>query len=167
MFLMLPYLLVFALSMVPVLELRAALPLALLYYDINPVVAILLTFIGNVLPVPFLVVWGRQVLEWLASFKTLGGPFRWILRLGEKKVSKMHRTLFVSLLLFVAVPLPGTGAWTGSLIALTLNLKLKKALPPIALGVLIAGIVVAIACFAGGGLADLFVSDKLINLFSK
>lgn len=164
---MLPYLLVFALSMVPVLELRAALPLALLYYDINPVVAILLTFIGNVLPVPFLVVWGRQVLEWLASFKTLGGPFRWILRLGEKKVSKMHRTLFVSLLLFVAVPLPGTGAWTGSLIALTLNLKLKKALPPIALGVLIAGIVVAIACFAGGGLADLFVSDKLINLFSK
>ncbi|MBR4852609.1 MAG: small multi-drug export protein, partial [Clostridia bacterium] len=88
-------------------------------------------------------------------------------RLGEKKVSKMHRTLFVSLLLFVAVPLPGTGAWTGSLIALTLNLKLKKALPPIALGVLIAGIVVAIACFAGGGLADLFVSDKLINFFSK
>jgi uncharacterized membrane protein len=141
--------------------------LALLVYDMNPAVAILLTFLGNMLPVPFLVLWGRQVLEWLASFKTLGGPFRWILRLGEKKVSKMHRTLFVGLLLFVAVPLPGTGAWTGSLIALTLNLKLKKALPPIALGVLIAGIVVAIACFAGGGLADLFVSDKLINFFSK
>lgn len=167
MLLMLPYLLVFALSMVPVLELRAALPLALLYYDMNPALAILLTLIGNMLPVPFLVVWGRQVLEWLASYKTIGGPFRWILRLGEKKVAKMHRTLFVGLLLFVAVPLPGTGAWTGSLIALTLNLKLKKAIPPIALGVLIAGIIVAIACFAGGGLAEIFVSDKLIDFFSK
>ncbi|MBO5981149.1 MAG: small multi-drug export protein [Clostridia bacterium] len=164
---MLPYLLVFALSMVPVLELRAALPLALLYYDMNPALALVLSVLGNILPVPFLVVWGRQVLEWLASFKTLGGPFRWILRLGEKKVAKMHRTLFVSLLLFVAVPLPGTGAWTGALIALTLNLKLKKAIPPIALGVLIAGIIVAIACFAGGGLAEFFVSDRLINFFSK
>ena len=65
------------------------------------------------------------------------------------------------------MPLPGTGAWTGSLIALTLNLKLKKAIPPIALGVLVAGIIVAIACFAGGGLAEIFVSDKLIDFFSK
>lgn len=164
---MLPYLLVLALSMVPVLELRAALPLGLLYYDMNPVIAFLLAFIGNMLPVPFLVVWGRQVLEWLASYRTVGAPFRWILRLGEKKVAKMHRTLFVGLMLFVAVPLPGTGAWTGALIALTLNLKLKKAIPPIALGVFIAGIIVAIACFAGGGLADIFTSDKLIEFFSK
>lgn len=164
---MIPYLSVLLLSMVPVLELRAALPLGLLYYDMNPVVAFLLSFIGNMLPVPFLVVWGRQVLEWLASFKTIGGPFRWILRLGEKKVAKMHRTLFLGLLLFVAIPLPGTGAWTGALIALTLNLKLKKAIPPIALGVFVAGIIVAIASFAGGGLADLFVSDRLIDIFNK
>ncbi len=163
---MLPYLLVLLLSMVPVLELRAALPMGLLVYDMNPVVAFLLSFIGNMLPVPFLVVWGRQVLEWLASYKTIGAPFRWILRLGEKKVAKMHRTLFLGLMLFVAVPLPGTGAWTGALIALTLNLKLRKAIPPIALGVFVAGIIVAIASFAGGGLAELFVSDKLINLFS-
>lgn len=163
---MLPYLLVLLLSMVPVLELRAALPMGLLVYDMNPVVAFLLSFIGNMLPVPFLVVWGRQVLEWLASYKTIGAPFRWILRLGEKKVAKMHRTLFLGIMLFVAVPLPGTGAWTGALIALTLNLKLRKAIPPIALGVFVAGIIVAIASFAGGGLAELFVSDKLINLFS-
>jgi len=163
---MLPYLSVLLLSMVPVLELRAALPMGLLVYDMNPVVAFLLSFIGNMLPVPFLVVWGRQVLEWLASYKTIGAPFRWILRLGEKKVAKMHRTLFLGIMLFVAVPLPGTGAWTGALIALTLNLKLRKAIPPIALGVFVAGIIVAIASFAGGGLAELFVSDKLINLFS-
>jgi uncharacterized membrane protein len=164
---MLPYLIVFALSMVPVLELRAALPLALLHYDIHPIPALLPCFLGNMLPIPFLVLWGRQVLEWLASFKTLGGPFRWILRLGEKKVAKMHRTLFLGLLLFVALPLPGTGAWTGALISLTLNLKLKKAIPPIALGVLLAGIIVAIASFAGGGIADLFVSDRLIDIFGK
>lgn len=164
---MLPYIIVLFLSMVPVLELRAALPLAVLYYDMNPAVAIILTVIGNLVPVPFLVVWGRRVLEWLASYKKLGVPFRWILRLGEKKVAKMHRTLFMGILLFVAIPLPGTGAWTGSLISLTLNLKLKKAFPPIALGVLVAGIIVAIACFVGGGLAEIFVSDRLLEFFGK
>lgn len=164
---MIPILTVFLLSMVPVLELRAALPLALLYYDMPVWSACLVTVVGNLLPVPFLVVWGRRVLEWLASYEKLGRPFRWILRLGEKKVSKMHKVLFVGLMLFVAVPLPGTGAWTGSLAAITLNLKLKKAFPPIALGVVIACAVVAAACIAGGEIAEWFTSDRLINLFGK
>ncbi len=139
---MLYYLLTFLISMVPIIELRGAIPIGLYAFELDVVPVVILSVLGNILPVPFLIVFGGKVLNWLASFETLGKPFRWILRLGEKKVAKMHKTLFVGLLLFVAIPLPGTGAWTGSLAAITLQQKLKNAFLPIALGVLCAGAII-------------------------
>lgn len=139
---MLYYLLTFLISMVPIIELRGAIPIGLYAFELDVVPVVILSVLGNILPVPFLIVFGGKVLNWLAGFETLGKPFRWILRLGEKKVAKMHKTLFVGLLLFVAIPLPGTGAWTGSLAAITLQQKLKNAFLPIALGVLCAGAII-------------------------
>lgn len=136
------YLLTFLISMVPIVELRGAIPIGLYVFELDVVPVVILSVLGNILPVPFLIVFGGKVLNWLAGFEKLGKPFRWILRLGEKKVAKMHKTLFVGLLLFVAIPLPGTGAWTGSLVAITLQQKLKNSFFPIALGVLCAGAII-------------------------
>ncbi len=133
-------------SMVPVIELRGAIPVGLglgLSYPLTIAIAI----VGNLIPIPFLIVYGRRVLEYLAKFPRFGKPFRWILSLGEKKVAKMKKTLFIGLWLFVAIPLPGTGAWTGALIALTLKLKLRESLPAIILGVLTAAAIVSVLAF--------------------
>ncbi|MFA6730682.1 MAG: small multi-drug export protein [Eubacteriales bacterium] len=140
-------LVVLFLSMVPVIELRGAIPVGLisgLGYPLTLTTAI----IGNLVPIPFLIVYGRRVLVFLAGQKSFGGLFRWMLNLGEKKVASLKKTLFLSLWVFVAVPLPGTGAWTGALIAITLNLKLKQSLPAIALGVLTAAAIVTVMYFA-------------------
>lgn len=134
--------LTFLISMVPVIELRGAIPIGYYAFDLPIVPVVILSVLGNLLPVPFLIVFGGKVLRWLASFPKFGKPFRWILSLGEKKVAKMHKTLFWGLFLFVAIPLPGTGAWTGSLIAITLRQDLKHSFLPIALGVLGAGAII-------------------------
>lgn len=133
-------------SMVPIIELRGGIPVGLglgLGYPLS----ITLAVIGNLIPIPFLIIYGRRVLEYFAKFEKFGVPFRWILRLGEKKVAQMKKTLFWGLWIFVAIPLPGTGAWTGALIAITLNLKLKESLPAIILGVLSAGGIVTLLAF--------------------
>lgn len=136
------YLYTFGISMVPVIELRGAIPIG--YYGFNLPIwgVVLVSILGNLLPVPFLILWGGKVLHWLAEFPRLGRPFRWIIRRGEKKSSKMEHGLFWGLFLFVAIPLPGTGAWTGSLVAITLQEDLKHAFLPIALGVLGAGAII-------------------------
>ncbi len=136
------YLATFFISMVPVIELRGAIPIGYYAFDLPIVPVVILSILGNLLPVPFLIVFGGSVLRWLAKFPKLGKPFRWILSLGEKKVAKMHKTLFWGLFIFVAIPLPGTGAWTGSLAAITLQQDLKHAFLPIALGVLCAGAII-------------------------
>ena len=146
---MLNYLIVLALSMVPVIELRGAIPVGLyaLGLDITPVVII--SFIGNLIPIPFLILFGGKVLRYFASFEKFGKPFRKILEIGEKKVAKMSsgakRALFWGLFLFVAIPLPGTGAWTGTLGASLLNMKFKDASLAVVLGVLIAGVIMSTA----------------------
>ena len=132
------YLITFLISMLPIVELRGAIPYGIGFgLDILPV--ILISVVGNLLPIPFLILFGGKVLNWFAKLPKLGKPFRKILEIGEKKVAKMHKTLFWGLFLFVAIPLPGTGAWTGALISILLGLKLRKCFPPIALGVLGAG----------------------------
>ncbi|MCH5183035.1 MAG: small multi-drug export protein [Oscillospiraceae bacterium] len=151
------YLMVFLISMLPIVELRGAIPIGLSMSELSPFWVVLLSVIGNLLPVPFLILFGGMILRWLAKFPRLGKPFRWILQLGEKKVAKMNKTLFLGLFLFVAIPLPGTGAWTGSLAAITLQRNFKQAFPPIALGVLCSGaIILAIYYFAYGVFEVLF-----------
>ena len=151
----LKYLYVFALSMVPVIELRGAIPLGVAM-DLDLWLLFIVAMLGNMLPVPFLILFGGKVLRYFASFEKFGKPFRKILEIGEKKVAKMHKTLFLGLLGFVAIPLPGTGAWTGSLIAITLGLDMKKAAPPIALGVVVAGIIMMVFSYGVGSIIQSF-----------
>ena len=138
--------------MVPVIELRGAIPVGA-GMGVNMWICFLASIIGNIIPVPFLILFGKKVLDYFAGFPKLGIPFRWILSLGERKVAKMQKTLFWGLLTFVAIPLPGTGAWTGSLVALTLGVEFKRAFPPIAFGVIIAGIIMTLGSY---GVVTLF-----------
>ena len=146
---------IFAISMVPVIELRAAIPIGA-GMGLEMWQCFLAAVLGNLLPVPFLVLFGGKVLHWLAGFEKFGKPFRKILEIGEKKVGKMNKTLFWGLLTFVAIPLPGTGAWPGSLVAITLGLSLQKAFPPIALGVVGAGLIMMLGSYGIVGLFNIF-----------
>ena len=150
--------------MVPVFELRAGIPYGVVSLGVDSVLrpeawlVFLASVAGNVLPVPFLVLFGGKVLRWLASYPKFGKPFRKILEIGEEKVSKIkQRTIFAALLAFVAIPLPGTGAWTGALIAITLGLDLKKSFLPIFLGVLGAGIIVLLATTGAVSIFKIFL----------
>ena len=136
----------FLISMVPVIELRAALPVALMS-GVNLPLALLLTITGNLLPIPFILLFIRPIFKWI---KKLGALRRFIQRLEErafKKSDKIARSNFWGLVIFVAIPLPGTGAWTGALIAALLDMRLKYALPAIALGVIFASILVSIVYY--------------------
>lgn len=147
---MLPkYLLVFLVSMVPVIELRGAIPIAVgmgLPYMESLAVCVL----GNMVPVPFIYFFARKVLQWGADKKYIGKIFRIFLEKGEKGGKKLTETagrggLFVALMLFVGIPLPGTGAWTGTLAASFLNMGIKSTTASVSLGVIIAGIIMAVA----------------------
>ena len=139
---MIKYLSVFGMAMLPIIELRGAIPFGLYALGLDIVPVMILSILGNILPVPFLILFGGKVLRYFASFVTFGKPFRKILEIGEKKVGKMKKTIFWGLLTFVAIPLPGTGAWTGCLAAITLGLDMKKSFLPIVLGVFGAGAII-------------------------
>ena len=142
----LPELWAFLISMVPVIELRGALPVALAT-GVNLPLAMVLTIVGNMLPIPFILLFIRPIFKWLKNLK----PFRKLVhRLEEKamgKSDKIMKSNFWGLMIFVAIPLPGTGAWTGALIAALLDMRLKRALPAIALGVVVASVIVATAYY--------------------
>lgn len=139
---------VFIVSMVPIVELRGALPIAV-GFDIPLVPAYLTCIIGNMIPVPIIFLFARKVLEWGKDKPVIGGIFTWILQKGErggkKLLSKAGRSAYVGLLLFVGIPLPGTGAWTGTLAASILDLDFKKSVLAALGGVLLAGIIMAVA----------------------
>jgi len=146
------YLFVFFISMVPIIELRGAIPYSqILGLPIIPsyVVAIL----GNMLPVPFIYLFARKVLEWGKDKKYIGSLFTALLtkgeKAGEKLTSKAGRSVFVALALFVGIPLPGTGAWTGTLAASILDMDFKQTSIAVMLGVLLAGIIMMSASQLG------------------
>lgn len=142
------YLLVFFVSMVPIVELRGAIPIAeslglniFLYYPI--------AIIGNMLPVPIIYLFARKVLEWGKNKKLIGKFFTWCLDKGEKGGEKLRASagnsgIFLALLIFVGIPLPGTGAWTGTLAASFLKIDFKTSICSITLGVLLAGIIMSL-----------------------
>lgn len=137
------FLSVFGLAMVPVFELRGAIPVGVAAG--LPFWTVFLTaFLGNLLPVPFLILFTRRVFEWLRTKSAL--LERFVSRLERKAVAKedlLKKYELLGLCILVAIPLPGTGAWTGSLVAAVFDIRLKHAFPVIALGVLIAGIIVS------------------------
>ena len=142
------YIIVGLISMVPIVELRGAIPVAeslglsiFWYYPI--------AIIGNMLPVPLIYLFARRILEWGKDKKVIGKFFTWCLQKGEKggeklKESAGNRGIFWALLLFVGIPLPGTGAWTGTLAASFLNLDFKTSVTAIMLGVILAGIIMSL-----------------------
>ena len=141
------YLAVFFISMVPLLELRGALPIAL-GMGLPTLPAYILCVIGNMIPVPFIYFFARKLLMWGADKKYIGKFFTKFLEKGEKAGQKLANTagrggLFVALMLFVGIPLPGTGAWTGALGASFLNMGFKSTVASVSLGVIIAGIIMA------------------------
>lgn len=138
---------ILAISMVPVIELRGAIPVGL-GLDL-PFYAVFLTaLIGNLLPVPFLILFTRRVFEWLRRRSAL--LERLVCKMERKAKSKeglIKKYELLGLCILVAIPLPGTGAWTGSLVAAVFDIRLKHAFPVIALGVLIAGVIVSMVTY--------------------
>ena len=129
-------------SMVPLVELRGAVPLGAVA-GVPAIELIPLAVIGNMIPIPFLLFFGEKLLDWVCSLGPLSG---FATKYREKllgKTGQVTRYERLGLFLFVAIPLPGTGAWTGSLVAAVFDIRLKHAFPAIALGVLIAGIIVS------------------------
>ena len=143
------YLIAFLVSMVPLIELRGGIVYAvgmnLPYFE-----SLIVCVIGNMLPVPIIYFFARKVLIWGADKKYIGKFFRFCLEKGErggqKLVAKAGRGgLFLALLLFVGIPLPGTGAWTGTLAASFLNMGIKSTALAVSLGVILAGIIMGVA----------------------
>ena len=140
------YATVFFISMIPIVELRGAIPVgATLGLDFWE--NYLLCVLGNVLPVPFLILFAKGILEWLSRFEKIGPFFQKIIRKADEKAKNLGKFELLGLFLFVAVPAPGTGAWTGSLIAAILRLRLRSALLAIVLGVMASGIIMGILSF--------------------
>lgn len=142
------YLLIFFVSMVPLIELRGSMVMAV-GMDLDYLTALAVSVIGNMLPVPIIYFFARKVLLWGADKKYIGKFFRYCLEKGErggrKLVEKTGRGgLFVALMLFVGIPVPGTGAWTGTLAASFLNMGIKSTALSVSLGVIIAGIIMLV-----------------------
>ena len=143
------YLLVFFVSMVPLIELRGAIPYSQLPRVSLPLLqAYIVAVIGNMVPVPFIYLFARRVLEWGADKPVIGKFFRFCLEKGEKGGQKLQekagRGLFVALLLFVGIPLPGTGAWTGTLAASLLDMDFKSSVIAVMCGVVLAGVIMGL-----------------------
>lgn len=142
------YLLVFLVSMVPLVELRGSIIMAV-GMGLDYWTALTVCVIGNMLPVPIIYFFARKVLHWGADKKYIGKFFRFCLDKGEKAGQKLMKTagrggLFAALMLFVGVPLPGTGAWTGTLAASFLNMGIKSTAISVSLGVIMAGIIMGV-----------------------
>lgn len=138
------YLFVFLISMVPLIELRGAIPYAVLF-DLPLIPSYLIAVVGNMLPVPVIFFFARKVLLWGMDKPVIGGFFTWCVRKGERGGEKLKATagrgLYWALLLFVGIPLPGTGAWTGTLAASFLNMDFKKSVLAVMGGVILAGLI--------------------------
>lgn len=145
------YLKVFGTSMVPVLELRGALIWAAAD-GLHPILSYLVCVVGNLVPVPFLILFVRPIFEWMKrNSRLLGRIAEKLEKKAANKADKIKKYEMLGLFLFVAIPLPGTGAWTGSLIAAVLGMRIKDSLPMIALGVLTAGVIMTLGAFGAVG----------------
>ena len=160
---MLKYIICFFISMVPLVELRGAVPYAQIYHAADPsfnlLLAYILIVIGNMIPVPIIYFFARKVLEWGKDKPVIGGFFTFCLEKGhkggEKLKEKAGKGLYWALFLFVGIPLPGTGAWTGMLAASILDMDFKKSTMAALGGVLLAGAIMLTASLLGVGAYNL------------
>lgn len=148
------YIITFLLSMVPIFELRGAIP-AGVAAGVKWYYAVIICLIGNMIPVPFIFFFARKILEWGSDKPVIGKFFSWCLEKGhhggEKLKEKAGKGMFWALLIFVGIPLPGTGAWTGTLAASLLDLDFKKSILAVSCGVVLAAIIITPATLLGFG----------------
>lgn len=141
------YLILFLVSMVPIIELRGAMVMAAQWRMSIPL-SLLICVIGNMLPVPIIYFFARKVLEWGSDKKYIGKWFTWFLEKGHKGGKKLEakagKGLFWALFVFVAIPAPGTGAWTGTLAASILDIGFKKSVIAVLMGVIVAGMIIGV-----------------------
>lgn len=150
------YLILFFISMVPLVELRGAIPYAV-FYGLNMPISYVLAIVGNMIPVPIIFFFARKVLvwgtkiTWPKGLKWVGKFFKFCLEKGEKGGKKLTekagRSTYLALFLFVGVPIPGTGAWTGTLAASILDLDFKKSVIAVLSGIVLAGIIMGLGSF--------------------
>lgn len=161
-----PEITTFLLAMTPIGELRVSLPIALTVYNLNPVFAYLISVVGNLIPVVLLLFFLEPVSNWLSrEFKIFQKVFFWLFqRTRDRYNGKMKKYGYPALTFFVAIPLPLTGGWTGALIAFLFDLPLKKAIPLITLGVMIAGGIVLAVTQAGMSIEKYFGWQVLLGL---
>ncbi|MBQ3814375.1 MAG: small multi-drug export protein [Bacteroidales bacterium] len=141
------FLIIFFISMVPLIELRGAIPVAV-GMGLPVIPSIVVSVLGNMVPVPFIFLFARRFLEWGRDRRYIGGICRWCLEKGEKGgrqlEAKAGKGLYWALLLFVGIPVPGTGAWTGTLAASILNMDFRKSVLYVLLGILLAGAIMVV-----------------------
>ena len=140
-------LLTFLVAMVPVVELRGAIPFGVVR-GLNLWTAIIASMLGNLIPVPFIILFIRKIFAWMrAHMPKLVGLVIRMEKKAEKNRAAVEKYAFWGLVILVAIPLPGTGAWTGALVAAMMEIRLKRAFPAIAIGVAIAGVIVSVITY--------------------
>ncbi|MGQ9702608.1 MAG: COG2426 family protein [bacterium] len=140
---------VFLTSMMPVVELRGALPLAINVFHMSWYRAFIISFIGNIIPVPFILLFLKPITNLLCKIKTFKRFFDWLFKRTRNKSAIIEKYEELGLLIFVAIPFPGTGAWTGALLAYLMAIDFKKSIFFIYLGVFVAGVIVTSLCLIG------------------
>ena len=147
--------------MVPLLELRGAIPFSV-GFGLPSIPSFIICVIGNMLPVPVIFWFARRVLEWGKDKKAIGGFFTWCLEKGDKGgkklTEKVGRGVYVALFLFVGIPLPGTGAWTGTLAASFLDLEWKKSVVAVMAGVVLAGLIMYLVSIGAFGAVSAIIN---------
>ena len=143
-------------SMLPIIELRGAIPVGVLL-GMPPIESFLISIVGNLIPIPFVILLGRPIFNWLKKTKLFAGLMEKLEKRIEKKADSVMKKAALGLYIFVAIPLPGTGAWTGALIASMFDMRFKYALPAIVLGVLTAGIIMTVGSYGISSLVGIFV----------
>ena len=149
------YLTVFLISMLPIVELRGAIPVGV-GLDLNWLWTYIICVIGNMIPVPFIILFIRPIIEFLLKTKYLRGIGEKIRNRTMSKSGKITKYKMFGLFLFVAIPLPGTGAWTGAMLAGLMDMRLKDSVPMILLGVIVAGILMMGISYGFGALFSHF-----------
>ncbi|MBQ7715490.1 MAG: small multi-drug export protein [Clostridia bacterium] len=151
------YLYTFLISMIPIAELRASVIFGaakgLEWYYVIPI-----SIIGNLIPVPFILLFIRKIIAWMTTTKHFSGVANWLVSKAEKHSTRVLRYAFFGLVLFVGIPLPGTGAWTGALVAALFDLRMKSALPAIFLGLLLASAIMGAASYGAVGFLSFLAS---------
>ena len=144
-----PALVVVVVAALPIFELRGAIPLALFTFDMPWYTAFPLAYVGNMLPIPFILLLATRVMKWLGHISLFRRFFDWLCERTKRRSQSLLKRQYVGLIAFVGIPLPLTGAWTGSLASVLLNFKFVPALLSVAVGVFLADVIVTAFCMLG------------------